>query len=92
MITAIVAFKVDRKRVNDIASELAALDGCYEVYSVTGRYDLIAIVRTKDNQAMAEIVTGTMLQIEGILDSETMMAFRAYSRHDLEAMFDIGNA
>jgi DNA-binding Lrp family transcriptional regulator len=91
MITAIVAFKVDRKRVNDIATELADIDGCYEVYSVTGRYDLIAIVRTKDNQAMASIVTDSMLKIEGIITSETMMAFRTYSKHDLDAMFDIGN-
>ncbi|MFP4379849.1 MAG: Lrp/AsnC family transcriptional regulator [Candidatus Sumerlaeia bacterium] len=92
MITAIVAFKVDRKKVNEVAEKLAGLEACSEVYSVTGRYDMIAIVRTKDNEAMANIVTGEMLKIDGIMDSETMMAFRAYSRHDLEAMFDIGNA
>jgi DNA-binding Lrp family transcriptional regulator len=91
MVTAIVALKVDRKKVNDIASRLSDMPGVTEVYSVSGRYDLVALVRTKDNETLADVVTGSMLQIEGIVDSETMLAFRTYSKHDLESMFSIGS-
>ncbi len=90
MVTAIVALKVDRKLVNEIASKLYKMKGVTEVFSVTGRYDLIVLVRTKDNEKMADIITGSMLKVEGILDSETMLAFRTFSKHDLEAMFSIG--
>lgn len=90
MVTAIVALKVDRKKVNDIAAMLSDMHGITEVYSVSGRYDLIAMVRTKDNESLAKIVTGSMLKIDGIADSETMLAFRTYSRHDLDSMFTIG--
>jgi DNA-binding Lrp family transcriptional regulator len=91
MVTAIVALKVDRKKVNDIASRLSDMPGVTEVYSVSGRYDLVALVRTKDNETLADVVTGSMLQIDGIVDSETMLAFRTYSKHDLESMFSIGS-
>lgn len=90
MVTAIVALKADRKKVGDVASALSGLKGVTEVYSVSGRYDLIAIVRTPDNETLAEVVTGAMLKVDGIQDSETMLAFRAYSKHDLDSMFSIG--
>lgn len=91
MVTAIIALKVDRKKVNDIASQLSGMSGVTEVYSVSGRFDLIALVRTKDNEKLADVVTGSLLQIDGIVDSETMLAFRTYSKHDLESMFSIGS-
>ncbi|MFW5858073.1 MAG: Lrp/AsnC family transcriptional regulator [Planctomycetota bacterium] len=90
MVTAIVLLKVDRRRVNDVADALADLDAVSEAYSVTGRYDLVAIVRVRDNEGLADLVTRQLLPIEGILDSETLFAFRVHSRHDLEAMFNIG--
>jgi len=90
MVTAIVALKVERAKVADIASQLAELKHVSEVYSVSGRFDLIAMIRVRDAELLADTVTGELLKIEGILDSETMLAFRAYSRHDLEAMFSIG--
>lgn len=90
MITALVLLKVERKKVNDIASRISEIAGVSEVYSVSGRYDLIALVRTQDNDALANVITGSMLQIDGILESETMLAFRAYSKHDLDSMFSIG--
>lgn len=90
MVTAIVALKVSRKKVNEIASRLSEVKGVTEVYSVSGRYDLVVMVRTKDNEELSDIVTGSLLKIEGILESETMLAFRTYSRHDLDAMFSIG--
>jgi DNA-binding Lrp family transcriptional regulator len=67
------------------------MKGITEVYSVSGRYDLIAIVRIKDNETLSDIVTGAMLKLDGIVDSETMLAFRTYSKHDLESMFSIGS-
>jgi DNA-binding Lrp family transcriptional regulator len=91
MVTAIVALKVERKRVNEIASQLSGMEGITEVYSVSGRHDLIALVRTTDTDALAEVVTGSMLKIDGIVGSETMLAFRTYSKHDLESMFSIGS-
>jgi DNA-binding Lrp family transcriptional regulator len=90
MVTAIVTLKVDRQRVNDIALRLSELNGITEVYSVSGRYDLIALIRTKDTETLSDIVTGSMLKIEGIVDSETLLAFRVHSKHDLDSMFSIG--
>jgi DNA-binding Lrp family transcriptional regulator len=90
MVTAIILLKVTRERINETAQILSDLEGMSEVFSVSGRYDLIAVARVKDNAELAELVTGKMLKVEGILDSETMLAFRAYSRHDLESMFSIG--
>ena len=73
-----------------MAQALAAIDGVAEVYSVGGRYDLVAIMRTRDNDALAELVTEHMLKVDGITYSETLIAFRAFSRHDLESMFSLG--
>ena len=69
---------------------LAEMDGITEVYSVGGRIDLIAVIRSKDNDLLADIVTEHLLKVEGIKTSETMVAFKVYSRHDLERMFSIG--
>jgi DNA-binding Lrp family transcriptional regulator len=91
MVTALVTLKVDRKRVNEIAVELSEIEGIAEVYSVSGRVDLVVLVRTRNTDELAKVITEEMLKVEGILDSETMLAFRAYSRHDLEAMFSIGS-
>lgn len=90
MVSAIVLLKVERARINQVAEQLAELSGISEVYSVGGRYDLVAILRVKDNPALAELVTERMHAVEGITDTETLIAFRAYSQHDLEAMFSIG--
>ena len=65
------------------------MDGVSEVYSVAGRYDLAVIIRVKDNEGLAEIVTDRMLKTEGITDSETLITFRVYSKHDLESMFSL---
>jgi len=90
MVTAIVLLKVQRDSINAVAEKLAAFEGITEVYSVSGGYDLVAIIRVKDNESLAELVTNHMLKVEGIIKSETLIAFRAYSRHDLESMFSIG--
>lgn len=90
MVTAFVLFNVERNQVNEVAERLADIDGIAEVYSVSGRYDLIAIIRVPSTEQLAGLVTGHMLKIDGIRDTETLVAFRTYSRHDLETMFSIG--
>lgn len=90
MVNGIVLLKVERGAVNEVAQRLADLEGISEVYSVGGRYDLVAILRVADNEALARLVTEQMLHINGITDSETLIAFRAFSRHDLESMFSLG--
>lgn len=90
MVTAMVLLTVQRDRVNVIAEQLAALDGISEIYSVAGEYDLVAIIRARNNEQLADLVTTRMLKVEGILRSETLIAFRVYSKHDLESMFNVG--
>ncbi|MBI2997509.1 MAG: Lrp/AsnC ligand binding domain-containing protein [Deltaproteobacteria bacterium] len=90
MVNAIVLLNVDRDKVNDVAERLAEMQGISEVYSVAGRYDLVAIIRVRSNEDLADTVTGHMRNVKGILKTETMLAFRAYSRHDLERVFSIG--
>ncbi len=90
MLTAIVLMNVARARVTEVAEQLTELEGISEVFSVAGRYDLVAMVRVRNNEALADVVTNRMQKLDGIEATETLIAFRAYSRHDLEAMFDIG--
>ena len=90
MVTALVLLNVERSRVNAVAETLAGMDGVSEVYSVAGRYDLAVVIRARDNDQMAELVTDHMLKVDGIIKSETLFAFRVHSRHDLDSMFSIG--
>jgi DNA-binding Lrp family transcriptional regulator len=89
MVTAIILINVARDKINDIADELAGMSAISEVFSVSGNYDLIAIVRVVDNDDLAELVTNHLLKIAGIEKTNTLLAFKAYSRHDLEAMFSV---
>ena len=90
MVSAIVLLNVERDKVNTVAEKLADMAGISEVYSVAGRYDLVAIIRVRENEQLADIITNHMLKIEGIIKSETLIAFRVFSRHDLESLFSIG--
>ena len=90
MVTAIVLINAERHLINATAEQLAEIPGVSEVYSVSGNYDLIAVVCVPNNDALAELVTQQMLKLNGIQKSETLLAFQAFSRHDLEAMFSIG--
>ena len=81
---------VERSLVNHVAERIADRAEISEVYSVAGTYDLVAIVRVAHNDDLARLVTEHLTQVEGIIHTETMLAFRAYSRHDLEEMFAIG--
>ena len=89
MVTFIILFNVRKDRITDIAEELAEIAEISEVYSVTGIYDLVAIVRTRTNDEVAELVTHRLGTIDGIERTDTMLAFKAYSQHDLESMFSI---
>ena len=90
MVSSVVLLTAKRGMINEVAETLAGMEGVSEVYSVGGRYDLVAIIRVPDNDALAELVTNRMLLVKGIKDSETLIAFRVFSRHDLESMFSIG--
>ncbi len=90
MVNAVVLLNVERDKVNDIAQSLAEMKGISEVYSVSGRFDLVAVIRVKDNDNLADVVTNHMRKVGGIQSTETMLAFQAYSRHDLDGMFSIG--
>ena len=89
MVTFIILLNVKSNKITAIAEELASIPEISEVYSVTGIYDLVAIVRTKTNDDVAELVANRMGTIKGIKKTDTMLAFKAFSRHDLEAMFSI---
>lgn len=90
MVSAVVLLNVEPGQVNEVGARLAELKGISEVFSVGGRYDLVAIIRVPDNEAMAQLVTEKMHSVSGITNSETLIAFRVFSEHDLAAMFSIG--
>jgi len=90
VITAIVFVEADTARIPEVAEEIAALPGVTEVYSVTGTIDLVVIVRVRDNEAVADVVADRLNKVDGVLDTETHIAFKSYSRHDLEAAFSLG--
>ncbi len=90
MITAIVLIKTSVDRIPEIAETVAALDGVSEVYSVTGTYDLVAMVRVARHEELADVIPGRINKVPGVQSSETHIAFRTYSRHDLEAAFALG--
>jgi len=90
MVNAIVLLNVRNDRINEVAQELVELDGVSEVYSVAGQYDLVAVLRASSDEQIASLITEQMLKSEGILSTETLIAFRAFSHYDLERMFSVG--
>ncbi len=90
MITAIVFVKADVARIPEVAEQIAALEGVSEVYSVTGQIDLIALVRVRQHEDVAAVVADQVNKVPGVLETETHIAFRAYSQHDLESAFSLG--
>jgi DNA-binding Lrp family transcriptional regulator len=90
VITAIVLIKADVARIPEVAEAVAALDSVSEVYSITGQFDLVAMVRVHAHDQLAEVIPGRLNKLDGIVETETHIAFRAYSQHDLEAAFALG--
>ncbi len=91
MITAIVFVEAAVDRIPEVATAIADIEGVTEVYSVTGRIDLIALVRVRSHDEVADVVADRLNKVDGVRSTETHIAFRAYSRHDLEAAFSLGS-
>ncbi|CAN5149067.1 Lrp/AsnC ligand binding domain-containing protein [soil metagenome] len=91
MITAIVFIHADVARLAEVAQEIAALDGVSEVYSVTGDLDLIALVRVRTHEDIATVVADRLNKVSGVIDTQTQIAFQAFSQHDLESAFSLGS-
>jgi DNA-binding Lrp family transcriptional regulator len=90
MVTTFVLISARPPRIAALAEELADLDDVSEVYSVAGDYDLVAVVRVRHHDDLADVVTKHIAALDGIERTQTLVAFRAYSRRDLEAMWAIG--
>ncbi|SFP33973.1 AsnC family protein [Geodermatophilus dictyosporus] len=90
MITAIVMIDAATDAIGEVAQAVADLEGVSEVYSVAGDTDLVAIVRVREFEQVAEVIAGRINKVPGVLETDTHIAFRAYSRHDLEAAFSLG--
>jgi len=90
VITAIVMIDAATDSIAEVAHAVDGLEGVSEVYSVAGDVDLIAVVRVREFEQVAEVIAGRINKVPGVVDTDTHIAFRAYSRHDLEAAFSIG--
>jgi DNA-binding Lrp family transcriptional regulator len=90
MVTAIVLIKAETSRIPELADQITEMGGVQEVFSVAGRVDLIAIVKVARNEDLADVISDKMRHLEGIVETETMIAFRAYSKKELEAGFELG--
>jgi DNA-binding Lrp family transcriptional regulator len=92
VVTAIVLIKADVARIPETAQTMAQLPSVTEVYSVTGEFDLVAIVRVRTHDELADVIPGSINKVSGVTHTETHVAFRTYSKHDLEAAFALGYA
>ena len=91
MTHAIVLIEAERGAMPELGGALAGVDGVAEAWSVTGEWDFVAMLRVRSAEEIAEVVTGRLSQVPGIRRTHTMVAFEVFSRHDLEALFSIGN-
>ena len=91
MTHAIVLIQAESSKLSSLGSDLAGIEGVAEAYSVTGEWDFVAILRVRNPEEVAQVVTHRFADIEGIARTQTMVAFEVFSRHDLEAMFSIGS-
>ena len=90
MIHALVLIGAEKSVLSTLGGELADIDGVAEAYSVTGDWDFVAILRVREHEQLAPVVTGQIAALAGVVRTRTMVAFEAYSRHDLEALFSVG--
>lgn len=90
MITAVVLINAAVDAIPEIAERVSAIDGVTEVYSVAGDVDLVAMVRVRAHEDLADVIAGSVNKVPGILSTQTLIAFRTYSKHDLEAAFALG--
>jgi DNA-binding Lrp family transcriptional regulator len=90
VLTAILLVRATREGLATLGPRLAETEGVAEVYTVTGDWDFVAIVRVREHDELARIVTTELVRLDGIERTQTMVAFQQFSRHDLEAMFGLG--
>jgi DNA-binding Lrp family transcriptional regulator len=90
MTHAIVLIQAERSALATLGDDLADIDGVAEAYSVTGDWDFVAILRLREQDQLKHVVTGRISQLDGVRRTQTMVAFEVYSRHDLEALFSVG--
>jgi DNA-binding Lrp family transcriptional regulator len=90
MSTAVVLIEAERDALSTLGGRLADLEGVHEAWSVTGEWDFVAIVRVPRHEQLADVITGQLVTLPGVTRTQTMVAFEVFSKHDLEAMFDIG--
>jgi DNA-binding Lrp family transcriptional regulator len=90
MIHAVVLIGADRSVLGTLGGELADIEGVAEAYSVTGEWDFVAILRLREHDELAQVVTSRIAALSGVQRTQTMVAFEVYSRHDLEALFSVG--
>ena len=90
MTHAVVLIEAERDALSSLGGALADIAGVAEAYSVTGEWDFVAIVRVPDHEQLADVVTGAITALSGVARTQTLVAFQAYSRHDLEALFSVG--
>jgi DNA-binding Lrp family transcriptional regulator len=87
---AVVLIEAERDALSTLGGALADIEGVAEAYSVTGEWDFVAIIRVPRHELLADIVTGKLARVPGVARTQTMVAFEAFSKHDLEALFSIG--
>lgn len=90
MLTAIVLIDTEAARIPEVAQKISDVPGVSEVYSVTGDVDLVAVVRVRAHEELADVIADHLSKVEGVLRTQTYIAFKTYSKHDLEAAFAIG--
>jgi DNA-binding Lrp family transcriptional regulator len=90
MTHAIVLIQVESSKLGTLGAELVGIEGVAEAYSVTGEWDFVAIVRVPRHEQLAEVITGQLVKLTGVSRTQTMVAFEAFSEHDLESLFSIG--
>jgi len=91
MITTIILINTEYKKINEVGEKLAAIDGITEVYSVSGRYNLVAVIRHRKIDDISDIVTNKITAVDGIIITESMIAYRMLSKFDVASMFDLGS-
>jgi len=92
VVTAIVLVRAEIQRIPEVAEMISQIPEVSEVYSVTGEFDLVAMVRVRVHEELADVIPGRLNKVPGVMHTETHIAFRTYSRHDLEAAFSLGLA
>ena len=90
-VTAIVLIKAETARINELAQQLADLQGVSEVFSVAGQHDLVALVRVRENEELADVISERMRKLNGILGTQTLIASRVYSKSEMAGMFELGS-